>query len=126
MLVLGGAKTREIGATPILNWYASQFESRLCEAGAKLMAIGYGFRDDHINAAIARGVERGLKLFVIAPDGARLAQRLNPTRSQAQIVAPTALEEMLEQALIGASRRNLSETFGNDHAEFNKVMRFFA
>lgn len=126
LLIMGGAKAREIGQTPILNWYASEFERRLSEPGSKLMAIGYGFRDDHINAAIARAVERGLKLFIVAPEGAELARRINPTRAMAQIIAPTPLEGMLEDALIGASRRGLREIFGQDDAEFNKVMRFFA
>jgi hypothetical protein len=64
-------------------------------------------------------------LFIIAPEGAELARRINPTRTPGQITAQTPVEAMFEQALIGASRRPLSEIFGNDTAEFNKVMRFF-
>jgi hypothetical protein len=33
---------------------------------------------------------------------------------------------MVEESLIGASRRGLREIFGHDDAEFAKVMRFFA
>jgi phosphatidylserine/phosphatidylglycerophosphate/cardiolipin synthase-like enzyme len=86
---MGGAKVREIGQTPILNWYAKVFEETLTAANSKLMIVGYGFRDEHINAAIARAVERGLRLFIIAPEGAELARRLNPTRARGHIVAPT-------------------------------------
>lgn len=125
LLIMGGAKIRAIGQTPILNWYATEFERRLAEKGAKLMVIGYGFRDEHINAAIAKAVAGGLKLFIVAPEGAELAHRGNPTRQSGQIAAPTPEEAMLEEALIGASRRTLRETFGADDAEFNKVMRFF-
>jgi len=125
LLIMGGAKAREIGQTPILNWYAKVFEESLVAGNARLMAIGYGFRDEHINAAIARGVERGLKLFIVAPEGAELARRLNPTRAPGQITAPTQLEGMVEESLIGASRRGLREIFGHDDAEFAKVMRFF-
>lgn len=125
MLIMGGAKVREIGQTPILSWYANVFEGRLAEPGARLMAIGYGFRDDHINAAIGKAVERGTKLFIIAPEGAELARQLNPTRLPGLIPGTTPLEGMFEQSLVGASRRSLREIFGSDTAEFNKVMRFF-
>jgi hypothetical protein len=125
MLIMGGAKAREIGQTPILNWYAQMFEDCLSQQPSRLMVIGYGFRDDHINAAIGNAVEQGLKLFVIAPEGAELARRLNPARNRAAIIVPTHLEGMLEESLIGASRRSLRDIFGGDTAEHNKVMRFF-
>jgi hypothetical protein len=62
---------------------------------------------------------------VIDPTGAELAFKLNKTRQRGQIVGPDNLEDMLRASLIGGSRRPLSETFGTDSAEFNKVMRFF-
>ncbi len=39
-------------------------------AGKKqLLVIGYGFRDEHINAAIANGIEQSnLELFVVSPE----------------------------------------------------------
>lgn len=89
------------------------------------MVIGYGFRDQHVNDAIDAGVAKGLRLFVIDPFGAELAFKLNDTRQNRQIVGPSAVEDMLKNALIGASRRALREIFGNDGAEFSKVMRFF-
>jgi SIR2-like protein len=125
MLIMGGAKVREIGQTPILNWYATKFEEMLSSQPSRLMVIGYGFRDEHINATIGRAVERGLKLFIIAPEGAELARRLNPTRNRGMISVATPLKGLLEQALIGASRRQLRDIFGGDTAEHNKVMRFF-
>jgi len=125
MLIMGGAKVREINLTPILSWYATKFDELLQEPGAKLMVIGYGFRDGHINDEIKHAVERGLKLFIIAPEGAELAQRLNPTNA-APIRVKSELEDIMERSLIGASRRPLSSTFGNDNAEFDKVIRFFA
>jgi SIR2-like domain len=125
LLVMGGAKVGEIGRNPILSWYSQLFEQYLMAPNARLMVIGYGFRDPHINAAIGRAVDRGLRMFVIAPEGPEIAIRLNPTRRPGQIVSPTELEGTLKQTLIGASRRPLSDIFGNDIAEFNKVMRFF-
>jgi hypothetical protein len=91
------------------------------------MVIGYGFRDAHINDVIARAVaERGLRMFVIVPQGSGLAMVLNPTRNAAQIQQGTPLEETFQRSLIGASRRPLRDIFGGDTAEFNKLQRFFA
>jgi hypothetical protein len=92
---------------------------------ARLMVIGYGFRDPHVSDVIGRAVERGLKLFVIDPAGAEIAFKLNETRQRGQIPAPNKLEDMLKASLIGGSRRPLSEIFGTEGAEFNKVRKFF-
>jgi len=90
------------------------------------MVIGYGFKDPHINASVRAAVERGLQIFVIAPDGADLAFKLSPTRERGQIPYATPEENMLKRALIGASHCLLAEIFGNGNAEFSKVMRFFS
>jgi hypothetical protein len=126
MLIMGGDKVREIGLHPILAWYADQFDHYLAQPNSRLMVIGYGFRDEHINAAIRRAVERnGLQLFVIAPHGGELARALNPTNSPGLIRKDTELECAFERSLIGASRRSLSEIFGRDAIEHKKVQRFF-
>ncbi|PRY97284.1 SIR2-like protein [Jezberella montanilacus] len=125
MLIMGGAKAQEIGQTPILKWYADNFEEKLSQQQSQLMIIGYGFRDDHINATISRAIALGLKIFIISPEGADLARSLNKTRGRNAIVVKEPLEEMFETALIGASRRSLREIFGDDLAEYKKIMRFF-
>lgn len=81
------------------------------------MLIGYGFRDKHINAAILGGINKGLRVFVIAPEGAELAIKLSADRET---------EVIMKRALIGASRRPLREIFCAEGAEFDKVMRFFS
>ena len=125
VLVMGGGKAQEIGRNPILRWYSQQFDEHLLRPSARLMVIGYGFRDQHINSSIRLAVETGLRMFVIAPEGAEIALKLNLTRQRGHIISPTKEETMLRQALIGASRRSLADTFGRDNAEFGKVMRFF-
>jgi hypothetical protein len=125
VLIMGGAKQHEIGRSSILSWYAQQFEASLLKPGCRLMVVGYGFGDQHINTAIEKAVTHGLKLFVIDPAGAELAFKLNKTRQSGQIIGPNPLEDMLRESLIGGSRRPLSEIFGLEGAEFHKVMRFF-
>jgi hypothetical protein len=125
LLIIGGGKQEAIGRNPILKWYAKMFEVSLLQPNCKLMVIGYGFRDTHMNEAIERSVTAGLKLFVIDPLGAELGIKLNETRQRGQIPAETALEQMFRKALIGGSRRSLAEIFGAEGVEFAKVMRFF-
>jgi hypothetical protein len=127
VLILGGAKQQEIGHTPILQWYLQQFEEHLTRPDARLMAIGYGFRDEHVTAAIDKAASRGLKMFVIDPRGARIAYEMNEARKRGQIGAgETELEQLLQRSLIGGSRRSLREIFTDDETEHSKVMRFFA
>jgi SIR2-like protein len=126
VLVIGGAKQQEIGRHPILKWYAREFARFIREPKARLMVIGYGFRDNHVNDAISEAVAGGLRMFVIDhPHGAELAIKMNETRQRASIAVATPLEIMLQQSLIGGSRRSLADIFGGDDAEFQKVMRFF-
>lgn len=125
LLVMGGGKKQNIDNTPILNWYATEFEQRLAQPKTRLMIIGYGFRDQHINEMLKGAVQKGLEIFVIAPEGAEIAMKQNPTRHSGCITGSTPLEETIKQSLIGASRRPLNEIFGSNTMEHNKVMRFF-
>ena len=109
MLVMGGNKMREIGASPILARYHQIFEERLCRADSRLMVIGYGFRDSHINEVIMRAInDQGIKMFVIAPEGGELACVANPTNTH-PIRVGTNLEAAFERGLMGASRRPLRD-----------------
>jgi hypothetical protein len=92
MLIIGGDKARNIRRNRVLSVYAEAFDDWLSR-GTRLMVIGYGFRDDHINAALSRAAERGLQMFVIDPLGSNLADSLNATRQRAHISTSTPLED---------------------------------
>jgi SIR2-like domain len=128
ILVMGGRKEKEIEFHPILNWYMGKFEEMAWAGGTRLMVIGYGFRDAHINRVIEKGAnEFGLRLFVIDPSGADVAWRVNPSRAPgAAIGAESSLESAFKLCVEGASRRSLREIFGGDRVEHAKVMRFLA
>jgi hypothetical protein len=89
------------------------------------MIVGYGFRDEHINDTLMRSINRGLKLFVIDPQGADVGAATNNLPKHAVGYQRTAFEESPQQALIGASRRPLSSTLAGDHVEYRKIERFF-
>jgi hypothetical protein len=126
-MILGGAKQHEIGQVPILQWYMQQLEAFLVQSDARLMVIGYGFRDEHINTVIERAASRGLKLFVIDPRGARIAYEMNELRKGNHIGASdTQLEQLMKHSLIGGSSRALRAVFSDDEPEHSKIMRFFS
>jgi hypothetical protein len=110
MLVMGGNKVSTIQGHPLLRWYHEQFEGYLSEAGSRLMLIGYGFADPHINETIIRASESNpaLSIFTVHPRG--------------RVVIPDPLNKITDA---GTSTRLLSETFAGDEAERRKIMRFF-
>jgi len=117
LLVIGGAKTATISRTPLLGQYLRDFEARLSQPGARLMIIGYGFADGHINEIIQKTAQNGLRCFIIDPLGVDVA---NPTRN-----VPVRVANPMENLIIGASRRTLREIFSGDRVEYAKIMRFF-
>ncbi|MDO8752315.1 MAG: SIR2 family protein, partial [Anaerolineales bacterium] len=125
LLIIGGNKTGEIKSNPVLNWYQEMFDNYLCAPDTRLMVIGYGFRDIHINKVIQKGVEAGTKFFVVDPCGSSLAKanRLQPAGSLQESLSN--LEGTFRKGLIGASRRTLRSIFSGNDVEFRKVQSFF-
>ncbi len=122
LLVLGGNKRFIIDRHPVLKWSNEQFSISLSTPNTRLMVIGYGFGDDHINAVIHEAATtRGFELFVIDPLGVDVMDK----NRNATIYTPDVLAKDLWPHVIGSSRRSLRETFGSDRAEHAKVMRFF-
>jgi hypothetical protein len=116
LMIIGGNKANQINSHPILNWYAAQFDDFLNRPNTRLMIIGYGFGDEHINEAINRAVNSTeLRFFDLSPKGS----------GQVKSSKFSFLETMFEKGLIGASRRPLSSTFRGDVIEYDKVHRFF-
>jgi hypothetical protein len=112
MLIMGGTKTASIDKFEILKWYHREFRQMLRRPDARLMVIGYGFADEHINDAILAGLSKSLKLFIVDPFGHNVLdadKRFEPFKHQ----------------LIGISRKPLSDTFGGNRPENNNLSRFF-
>jgi hypothetical protein len=129
VMILGANKEVAIQSHGILRRYSEEFRARLAEKGARLMVIGYGFRDVHINAVITGAVHDGLEFYVIDPLGSNLVHAMDSSRlpgAGVQIMGPAVnLETAFRRGLIGASRRSLREIFGGDDIEYAKVVRFF-
>jgi len=124
LLVIGGDKTHEIESHEVLSWYFRNFREYMLRPNSKLFVIGYGFKDLHVNELIIDSVmNHGLEFFVLDKFGSDVVKHANPSFGGA-IYAPNALDEAFEQGLLGASSRNLSETFGDDSVSHATVMRF--
>ena len=110
MLIMGGNKIAAIRRHPLLIWYHDLFEAYLSEPDSRLMVIGYGFRDPHINRMIMRaaGKNPSMLLFLVDPRGRSILPK--------QIAA---IDDT------GTSRPLLKDTFSGHEAERKKLMSFF-
>jgi hypothetical protein len=80
--IVGGDKTANIASSRVLSLYKQEFERRLRLPDTRLMIIGYGFHDDHINPPSTRQF-RGA---VSAPSS---SIRLEPMRRTLTGIGPT-------------------------------------
>jgi hypothetical protein len=68
-MVIGRGKNRQIKNEPLLCYYYKIFKKVLSQTNRRLLIIGYGFGDEHINSVISNAVENyGLKIYIISPE----------------------------------------------------------
>jgi hypothetical protein len=113
ILIMGGQKAVSIGRFPILKWYHDEFRKMLRRPSARLMVIGYGFGDSHINDAIADGLQSGLKLFVADPYALDVIQK------------DPRIDGAPRKQFIGFSNRPLTRIFGGDRYGHAEISKFF-
>lgn len=70
IMVIGTSKLKDIEKEPILKWYLEIFKCVLSKPNRRLLIIGYGFRDKHINGVILDSIKKnnGLKVYLIYPN----------------------------------------------------------
>ncbi|MGH7682647.1 MAG: hypothetical protein ACRENN_11765, partial [Candidatus Eiseniibacteriota bacterium] len=125
VMILGGGKAEAIARYPVLQWYSEVFRDYITQPDTRLLVIGYGFRDSHINTILERAIERCLKVFIVDPNGAYAGDSSNLIPAGGIGYQPTTTQQKLMEGLIGASRRPLSSTLSRDHVERQKLERFF-
>ncbi len=64
LLVIGGEKELFIKQSPLLTAYHEVFKSVLTTQGMRILIIGYGFMDSHINDILKEGIDAGLGVWV--------------------------------------------------------------
>jgi hypothetical protein len=114
LLIIGGNKHNSISKVPLLSWYHDMFREDLHKPHAKLMVIGYSFKDSHINEAIIKACKNGLRVFIIDTLGVDVLRCAHPD-----------LVKAVQPRIVGASRRYLKDTFSTDIVEFMNIQKFF-
>lgn len=67
-MVIGRGKTDQIQKEPLLKYYFEIFENVLSQNKRRLLIIGYGFSDKHINRIISKAIrDYGLKIYIMSP-----------------------------------------------------------
>ena len=68
VMVIGQNKNGMIGREPFLRWQLEVFQGVLKEGDCRLVLIGYGFGDPHINEILAEAIDhKRLRLFIVSP-----------------------------------------------------------
>jgi SIR2-like domain len=120
LLIMAENKGTQIDGVALLDWYRSEFRTRISQADARLMIIGYSFHDENINEILCASVQKGLKLFVIDIVGLKALEAAPAIRGHA-----VPLIDELRDAIIGGSRRPFPASIITDHIERSKIHRFF-
>lgn len=120
LMVVGAEKTGQIAASPLLSWYAEIFREVLAAGGVRLMIVGYGFGDEHINAVIAGAIEKHGLSVLIWDTAPNLKERI--------LAAPHG--PAIWNGLISTVSRRLIEVFPSNQAVTEEYVRirntFFA
>jgi hypothetical protein len=80
LLVVGRDKPGIIARHPILRWTYQQFEGYLRRRPTRLMIIGYGFGDDHINRILIEAHQAGTLalMYLVHPSGKAILNKYPP------------------------------------------------
>jgi hypothetical protein len=77
-MVIGSMTSAARADEPLFTWYQEVFKNTLLNKGQRLVVVGYGFRDPHINKAIADGISKAeLRLHIV--------DRTDPEQFQANL-----------------------------------------
>lgn len=126
MMIIGTEKIASISSQPIIRYLNGEFYRQLMLENSKLMIIGYGFKDEHINQYIInaynhkRNQGKDLPIFVIHPDGQGYLKTINHSYGGA-----IKSKEPIEEIHMVWMRGKLSSTFKDDDIEYQRLQDFF-
>lgn len=119
-MVLGTNKYEDIVKEPLLAWYFELLENTLYRTGVKMLVMGYGFRDEHINAILKKAIqEYGLQFYIISPeDPENFKNRIigNPS-TEGVLWSPNAQGEIIWKGVVGYFPYLLREIFPADQSK---------
>ncbi|MDF9787121.1 SIR2 family protein [Polynucleobacter sphagniphilus] len=119
LLIIGENKSQAINNHQLLSQYLAELERTLITPGVRLMVIGYSFQDQHINKIITDCWQKNrFEMYLVEPMGIQILKPQDPKK-----IKQYTLLQLIQ--LCGISNRPLSETFGEDQLEYEKLLRFF-
>jgi hypothetical protein len=116
LMVIGTEKSNQIANQPLLSWYGNIFTRVLNAGEMRLMVIGYGFGDEHINATIAEAVASHRLRVFIWDTASDLKARV--------LAAPYGPE--IWKGLISIASRSFTEVFPGNQVETEEYRRICA
>lgn len=118
-MVMGRRKPQIIARFPLIDWYHRVFEQVLFSGEVRLMVIGYGWGDEHINEPIAEAIRHhGLRVYSW--------NRQHPK----DMLAGRSRGDDILRGIMGFSIRPLTEVMPNDpmnsgSAHYDGIVRDF-
>jgi len=112
--VVGTEKSKQIDDVPLLTWYWEIFKRVLTAGNMRLMILGYGFGDEHINATVADAAKNhGLQVFVWG--GSSIKER---------VLAATHGKEIWDR-VIGIATQPMIDVFPSSQDETGEFWRIW-
>ncbi len=120
-------KMVHIRNNPTLSSYFNFFEKFLCEKGSKLVIVGYGFLDQHINEVIARAINanNGLEIFIWDPSAEIYLEGRKKNVEVKYVSSPEDYLDGLDKNLLQKGLRGyLPKRFSLEGSDKEDVKRF--
>ncbi|UVT17659.1 MAG: SIR2 family protein [Nitrospira sp.] len=116
-MAIGHMKSAVLKDEPLFKWYYDTFEAALSKNSQRLLVIGYGFRDRHINEVILKSIDNSnLQLFVVDPRAPEDFRAMLMTSHAGGVSYPYSVSGMRiwSKGLAGYVQATLSQVFPKD------------
>ena len=119
LIIMGGGKGHAIAKNPLLAKYMEQFRHDLSTGSTKVMTIGYGFRDTHINDLLVEASDlHGMQMYLVDPRG------LTAFDADPRALIPPK-NPLADIRLIGLCTRRFMSAFSSDDLQRQSLEGFF-
>lgn len=109
LIITGQSKINKIKTIGLLSWYWDILRTVLNQGNVKVLIVGYGFREEHLNKIMEQAVfEKNLRIYIISPE---------PYFSLRAIAKQCQFNKVLEKGLSGYFQSDLLGLFPSDQSK---------